>query len=88
MMVANKRVQAKAEKLSSMQFKLSKGLYAIDAIESAATEFNKVSQIAIESKESSYIITISPKNRANARLIGYEFCNYVLGLMKEKSPFE
>jgi hypothetical protein len=80
-----KTIQKKEKKF---QIGLSKKLYTLNAIESAANEFKEISQIAIETKKNSYLITISPNGSDNARLIGYEFCNYVIGLMKEKNIYD
>jgi hypothetical protein len=74
----NKIMVGKREKL-----KLSKALYALSAIEEAAAEFEGISTICVSDKGLDYMIIITPKNDKMEKL-GHEFCNYVLGLMKEK----
>ena len=66
------------------EFRLTRALYSSSAINAAALEFEEVISIDIAENKNEYIITITPKIKEDIRLIKREFCNYVLGLMKEE----
>lgn len=63
---------------------LNKKFYDAEAIANSLNDFKKVCRGRIISKKSRIDIILQPYNKMLMDRIGYEFCNYVLGLMKNK----
>jgi hypothetical protein len=63
-----------------MRIKLNKKFYNKEAIEEALHEFNEVCKGNVLNDE----IEIELEPKENVNLLEEEFCNYVLGLMKNK----
>lgn len=58
--------------------KFNNEFYDENAVQQAVSDFKEYCNISIEDNE----ITIKPKETSDLNIIGYEFYNYVLGLMK------
>jgi len=56
-------------------------LYSPEILEQAISDFKETCKITIEKKGLTSIITLVPDE--NLKEITYEFCNYVLALMKD-----
>lgn len=61
---------------------LNRDLYNIDAIKESIKDFNKLLSAEIKEEKRHFKITIKPK--INSEDIKKEFCNYVLGVMKNR----
>ncbi len=70
-----------------VKIKLNLDFYSVEDLLAATNDFLDLGQInmAVDDRNNNIIITISPKE-AEDRLdiIGYEFCNYVLGMIKNR----
>jgi hypothetical protein len=64
-----------------MEFKLNKNFYKEDSILKAISDFKDVSNITIINKDNDYFIIKTDKNIENLK---EEFCNYVIGIMKNE----
>ena len=69
---------------SEIRIKLNKQFYDIGAVKECLNEFGQVCSGKITNKKAIEII-LKPKDRPLANILGNEFCNYVLGLMKNKT---
>ena len=64
----------------------NKKFYNEEAIIEALIDFEDVSEWNIgNDDEDTMEIKLKPKDKKIISVLGYEFCNYVLGLMKNKS---
>lgn len=63
---------------------LNKQFYDLAAVKESLKDFKEVCTGKITEKKH-IEITLNPKDINFNNIIGYEFCNYVLGLMKNKS---
>ena len=68
------------KKRSEVEINLNKNIYPIEAINLAAEAFRVVGEVKI-----SDIVAIKPKDKCNLEELGYEFCDYVLGLIGNRS---
>lgn len=68
-------------KNNSAKITLNREFYNPDIVKSCASDFKHLANFSIETSED-IAITITPKNREYLEKICYEFCNYVLGTMK------
>jgi len=59
---------------------LNPEIYPEDVLKKAAKDFASVADISLGKT-----IEIIPKDRADQGIIGYEFCNYLLGLMQHEN---
>lgn len=64
---------------------LNKKFYDLNAIEESLHDFKQVCSGKIESAKKEIKIALMPKERKLNNALGYEFCNYILGLMKNKT---
>ncbi|NOQ38035.1 hypothetical protein GQ472_04030 [archaeon] len=70
-----------------VKVKLNLDFYSVEDVLAATKDFFDLGQInmAVDDKNNNVIITISPKDKADRlETIGYEFCNYVLGMTKNR----
>ncbi len=56
---------------------ISHKIYRREAILKAAEDFSHVADVAVGQK-----VLITPKDITDLPIIGYEFCNYLIGLAK------
>ena len=63
---------------------LNKRLYNQNAIKDSLLDFKEISEGEIKEDRENWLIVLKPKEENILDTIGYEFCNYVLGLMKNK----
>jgi len=63
---------------------LSSKLYDLQIIKEVLADFKEVCEGHIEESNLRIKIVLKPKEKDILDVIGYEFCNYVLGLMKNK----
>jgi len=63
---------------------LNKEFYNVDSVKKAAEDFKDTSDISVSDKEA-IIIIMKLKDSSYLNNIGYEFCNYVLALMKNEA---
>ena len=71
-------------KKNLVKIQLNKQLYSIEAVRETADKFTRVARSQIDLKDQ-ININLYPKEKGNLKIIGYEFSNYVLGLMKNKT---
>ena len=65
---------------------LNKDFYDKGAIKETIAEFLDIYLVQIQNEDDKNLfISINPKKIKVDETLGYEFCNYVLGLMKNKS---
>ncbi|MBS3098262.1 HxsD-like protein [Candidatus Woesearchaeota archaeon] len=64
---------------------LSSDFYNIDSIKEAINDFKGVCNANLSKNKKSIMISLKPKDRSLFNNLGYEFCNYTLALMKNKS---
>ena len=69
---------------NKIKIELNKKFYDLDAVKESLKDFNKVCNGTIANKKV-IEITLKPKDKSLTNILGYEFCNYVLGLMKNKT---
>jgi len=71
-------------KLKKVEINLSKEIYSVDVIKRAIEDFSGVCKGSIN--EGNYILVLLElKDEEGLDIIGYEFCNYVIGLMKNEA---
>jgi len=70
-------------KLTRIKIKLNKQFYDITAVRESLKDFKGACTGKIANKKSIEII-LKPKDKP-INALGHEFCNYVLGLMKNKT---
>ena len=68
---------------NKIKIKLNKQFYDLNAVKESLKDFNKVCNGTIANKKGIEIV-LKPKDKKLTNILGYEFCNYVLGLMKNK----
>lgn len=71
-------------KKSEIKIKLNEQFYDIKAVKESLKDFNQVCSGKIANKKDIEII-LKPKDKSLTNVLGYEFCNYILGLMKNKT---
>ena len=71
-------------KNKKVEISLNKNFYSIDAVKKAISDFKKVGNFSVSNKKS-IIVSLKLKNSSDIENIGYEFCNYVLALMKNEA---
>ncbi len=59
--------------------------YNQEAIKESLREFRGLCNGKISSKAGVISVRLMPKEKATLNVLGYEFCNYVLGLMKNNT---
>jgi hypothetical protein len=64
---------------------LKKSFYDLNAVKEALEDFKEVCEGKIINKKSQIEINLKPKNKDFNNILRNEFCNYVLGLMKNKA---
>jgi len=62
-----------------------KSLYDLDSVKEALKDFEKVCENSITNKKKCIEVTLKAKNKGLENNLNNEFCNYVLGLMKNKA---
>jgi hypothetical protein len=72
------------EKNNAVKIILSNTLYPFDAVKKAAEDFRDIGDFTISKKNVTSIV-IKLKDKDYISSIGYEFCNYVLALMKNEA---
>ena len=71
----------------TVKIKLNLDFYSVENVLAATNDFIDLGQInmAIDDKNNYVVITISPTDKAeDLNTLGYEFCNYVLGIAKNR----
>lgn len=69
---------------NKIKIKLNKKFYDLNAVKESLKAFNKVCSGDIKKNKEIIKITLKPKDKSQTNILGHEFCNYVLGLMKNK----
>lgn len=69
---------------NKIKIKLNRQFYDLNAVKESLKAFNKVCDGVVVNKKVMEI-TLKSKNKSLTSILGYEFCNYVLGLMKNKA---
>lgn len=69
---------------NKIKISLNKQFYGIKAVKESLRDFNQVCTGKITNKKFIEII-LKPKDKSLKNILGHEFCNYVLGLMKNKT---
>ncbi len=70
-----------------VKIKLNLDFYSIEDVLAATKDFFDFGQInmTVDDKNNNVIITIAPKDKDDGlETIGHEFCNYVLGMTKNR----
>ena len=62
---------------------LNKSFYCVEAVKKAVEDFKEIGNFSV-SCDDGILISIKLKNEEGIENIGYEFCNYVLALMKNE----
>lgn len=70
--------------VDTIKINLDKQFYDLGAVKESLKEFNRVCNGKITIKKNIEIV-LKPKEKSLTNILGYEFCNYVLGLMKNKT---
>lgn len=61
----------------------NKQFYPVEILKETLEDFKGACDGSIEEKER-LVVTLKPKDKSHLSVIGYEFCNYALALMKHK----
>lgn len=64
---------------------LNKNFYDIVCIKTILDSFKKICKSDIKYKSERMLIKLTPYKKIHLKTLGYEFCNHVLVLMKNKS---
>jgi hypothetical protein len=64
-----------------VKINFNKNFYNIGVIKEASEAFKEFGDFSLNDKEN-ISVSIKLKDKENADIIGYEFCNYILALMK------
>lgn len=67
----------------SVRIKLSKDFYDMDSIRKAMEDFSGLCSATINREGLEIVLTT--KGKSDVKTLGYEFCNYVLALMKNNN---
>lgn len=73
------------KKENTIIVRLNKKFYDINSIEESVNEFSTVCKGCIKNETDDIAVELTPKEGGVADILGYEFSNFVLGLMKNKS---
>lgn len=63
---------------------LNKSIYDINAIRQSIKDYESVSEVFLEVKDSCYFLSFKAKEGIDLELLMDEFCNYLLGMMKNR----
>ncbi len=63
---------------------LSKDFYSVDAVKQAIEDFKGICDSSLSNKKD-ILISLKLKTDEDINIVGYEFCNYVLALMKNEA---
>jgi len=63
---------------------LNKKFYDTKAVKESLADFKEVCEGKIKEDKYAINIVLKPKEKDMLSVLGYEFCNYALGLMKNK----
>ena len=69
---------------NEIMIKLNKQFYDLGVVKESIKDFNEVCIGKIKNKER-IEVTLKPKDKSILNILGNEFYNYVLGLMKNKT---
>ena len=67
-----------------VKINFNKKFYNIKTIKEASEAFKEFGTFSLQDKEH-ISVSIKIKEKENAETIGYEFCNYILALMKNEA---
>ena len=70
--------------MKEIRIKLNKAFYDLSAIKDSLSDFKNVSEGSVEDPEG-IVVILKPKANFSEEEISAEFCNYVLGIMKNKN---
>lgn len=68
----------------TVTIKLNKSLYDIDSIRKCIEDFSGLCSASVNENEQ-FEVVLKARGSSDARILGYEFCNYVLALMKNNN---
>ena len=63
---------------------LNKQFYNLDTLKESCDSFTDVCEGSVKESDDKLIVILNVKDKDIIDYIGYEFCNYSLGLMKNK----
>ena len=66
----------------SVRIRLNKFLYSKRAVIIASEAFSESCFVTLESLNGVFVVTLKPKEELDLKEVGYEFFNYVLGIMQ------
>lgn len=72
------------KELNKVTIKLNKSFYDIDSIKMGIEDFSGPCSAIVNEKER-FEIVLKSKGNSDICVLGYEFCNYVLALMKNEN---
>ena len=72
------------QKEKKVKILLNKDFYNIEIVRKAADEFKEFGKFSVSGRDKISIL-IESVDESQIGSIGYEFCNYVLGLMKNEA---
>jgi len=78
------RIVIDSEK-GEVQLRFNNDFYTRESIEEAAKDFSEVCEAKIEVNENETIVKLKTDSYDDLEKLGYEFFNYVLGLMKNRA---
>jgi len=64
---------------------LNRKFYDLNAVKESLRDFKQVCSGKIETAKKEIKVALMPREGKPDNTLGYEFCNYVLGLMKNKT---
>jgi len=74
----------KNTKKNEIRISLNKEFYSVDSVKEAIKKFARITNGKITVKKDIHI-TLHPKDKKLVGILGYEFSNYVLSIMKNKN---
>jgi adenosine/AMP kinase len=69
---------------NKIEILLNKEFYSVDVVKQTIKDFSEVCDCNLDTKNNIKIV-LSLKNNKDIEIMGYEFCNYVIGLMKNEA---
>jgi hypothetical protein len=72
------------EENKEVKVELNKDFYDIESITKGKEDYKDICEVGLEEDTNKISIKLKPKKELNLKVLGMEFCNYVLGIMKSK----
>jgi hypothetical protein len=71
-------------KLKRVEINLAKEIYSVEMVKCAVEDFKGVCKGSLKEGDNIFVL-LELDDKEGLKKIGYEFCNYVLGLMKNEA---